>query len=258
METYNYIWNQICEKAREYIKSEHVLAEYLSDSILNQDNFAGALSSVLAFKLKTAYVTFYSLYTTFYTCAEKDPRISKSALADLQAIFERDPATTEYIMPFLFFKGYHAIQSYRFANYLWKNDQKILASFLQNRISELFGVDIHPAARIGKGILLDHATGVVVGETAVVEDNVSILHQVTLGGTGKDIGDRHPKIDTGVLIGAGAKLLGNIRIGEGAKVGAGSVVLQNVPPYCTAVGVPARIVHKTHNEKPAYIMDHML
>jgi serine O-acetyltransferase len=159
------------------------------------------------------------------------------------------------LAPFLNFKGFHALQAYRIAHWLWNQQRQLLAVHLQNRISEVFGVDIHPAARVGSGILFDHATGIVIGETAVIEDNVSMLHGVTLGGTGKEIGDRHPKIRQGVLIGAGASILGNIEIGAGAKVAASSVVLDPVPPHCTVAGVPARIVGRPTVAAPALEMD---
>jgi serine O-acetyltransferase len=173
-------------------------------------------------------------------------------------VCDRDAACNKYSTPLLYFKGYQAIQAYRVAHYYWKRDRHDLALFLQSRISEVFGVDIHPAARIGRGILLDHATSVVIGETAVVEDNVSMLHEVTLGGTGKETGDRHPKVRQGVLIAAGAKILGNVEIGEGAKVGCGAVVLENVAPHTTVVGVPARPVGITLSHSPALDMDHRI
>lgn len=178
--------------------------------------------------------------------------------ADIRAITERDPAATRFSEPLLYFKGFHALQTHRVAHWLWSEGRRELALFLQSRASEVFGVDIHPAARIGKGILVDHATGVVVGETAVVEDNVSILHEVTLGGTGKDCGDRHPKVRHGVLIGAGAKILGNVEVGEGAKIGAGSVVLEDVPAHATVAGVPAKVVGIAEGDEPARTMDHRL
>jgi serine O-acetyltransferase len=177
--------------------------------------------------------------------------------ADMTAVFERDPACTSMLEPILYFKGFHALQSHRVAHSLWTQGRRSLASFLQNRISEAFGMDIHPAARIGRGIMIDHGTGVVIGETAVVEDDVSLLQGVTLGGTGKETGDRHPKVRRGALICAGATVLGNIEIGECAKVGAASVVLKDVPPRTTAVGVPARIVGSCC-EEPARAMDHSL
>jgi serine O-acetyltransferase len=186
------------------------------------------------------------------------PAIAESVRADLRAVKERDPATETFSQPFLYFKGFQALQAYRIAHWLWEGDRKPLALFLQNRISQVFAVDIHPAARMGHGILIDHGTGVVIGETAVVENDVSMLHEVTLGGTGKETGDRHPKVREGVLIGAGAKILGNVVIGKRAKVGAGSVVLSNVPPHCTAAGVPARIVGCPQEEEPALAMNHGL
>jgi serine O-acetyltransferase len=189
---------------------------------------------------------------------QNDPAIVKCVSKDIKAVWLRDPAAKNYSTPFLYFKGFHALESFRVANWLWKNRRRSLAVCLQNRISEVFGVDIHPAARIGSGILMDHATGIVIGETALVEDNVSLLHLVTLGGTGKEAGDRHPKVREGVLIGVGAKILGNIEVGQGSKVGAGSVVLSNVPPHCTVAGVPAKIVGKPKAKKPALMMDHQL
>ena len=187
-----------------------------------------------------------------------DPGIGSAIRCDLLAVQQRDSACPDHAVAFLFFKGFHALQSYRIAHWLWQQDRRPLALFLQNRMSCEFAVDIHPAAVIGRGILLDHATGVVIGETAVVGDNVSMMQSVTLGGTGKESGDRHPKVADGVLIGAGAKILGNIRIGEGAKVSAGSVVLANVPPHTTVAGIPARVVGKPCSESPSLDMNHAL
>ena len=171
-------------------------------------------------------------------------------------MLERDSACHEIYIPFLYFKGFHALETQRVAHWLWHQGRESLALFFQNRMSVVYGVDIHPAAKLGRGIMLDHATGLVIGQTAVVGDNVSILQSVTLGGTGKDEGDRHPKIGNGVLISAGAKILGNIRVGEGAKVGAGSVVLDEVPPHTTVAGVPAKVVGKPTTQQPALEMDH--
>ena len=184
-----------------------------------------------------------------------DPEMIASAACDIQAVRTRDPAVDKYSTPLLYLKGFHALQAYRIGHWLWTQGRRALAIFLQNQVSVSFQVDIHPAAKIGRGIMLDHATGIVVGETAVIEDDVSILQSVTLGGTGKTSGDRHPKIREGVMIGAGAKILGNIEVGRGAKIGAGSVVLQPVPPHTTAAGVPARIVGKPESDKPAMDMD---
>jgi serine O-acetyltransferase len=184
--------------------------------------------------------------------------IGVAARIDLRAIRDRDPACSQFWIPLLYFKGFHALQSYRIGHWLWSEGRRSLARHLQNRISEVFAVDIHPAARLGKGILIDHGTGVVIGETAVVDDNVSMLHGVTLGGTGKESGDRHPKVRSGVLLSVGVKLIGNIEIGEGAKVGAGSVVLEDVPPHTTAVGVPARVVGRPASDQPSREMNHSL
>src|SRR5690606_17160989 len=187
-----------------------------------------------------------------------DPAIGAAIRADIQAINERDSACCSLTTPFLFFKGFHALQAYRVAHWLWQKQRRSLALFLQNRISMVFSVDIHPAAVIGRAIMLDHATGIVIGETAGVEDDVSIMQAVTLGGTGKESGDRHPKVRSGVLISAGAKILGNIEIGHCAKVGAGSVVLKSVPPRATVAGVPAKIVGNTDCDHPSRAMDHTL
>ena len=187
---------------------------------------------------------------------DSDTAIRRAVRLDLQAVEDRDSACHEIYIPFLYFKGFHALQTYRVAHWLWKAGRQSLALFFQNRMSTEFGVDIHPAARLGHGIMLDHATGLVIGETAVVGNNVSMLQSVTLGGTGKDEGDRHPKIGDGVLISAGAKILGNIRVGDGAKVGAGSVVLEDVPAHTTVAGVPARVVGRPASAQPALEMDH--
>jgi serine O-acetyltransferase len=187
-----------------------------------------------------------------------DAGIGGAVRADLLAVRARDPACGGLTIPLLFFKGFHALQAYRIAHWLWREGREPLALYMQNIISQTFGVDIHPAARIGRGIMMDHASGVVIGETAVVEDDVSILQQVTLGGTGNEVGDRHPKVRAGVLIGAGSKILGNVEIGEGAKIGAGSVVLEDVPPHTTVAGVPAKVVGHPKVAKPALKMDHSL
>ena len=184
-----------------------------------------------------------------------DEQMIFSAAMDLSAVRLRDPAVDKYSTPLLYLKGFHALQAYRIGHWLWGEGRKALAVYLQNQISVSFGVDIHPAAQIGCGIMLDHATGIVIGETAIVENDVSILQSVTLGGTGKTCGDRHPKVREGVMIGAGAKILGNIEIGRGAKIGAGSVVLHPVPPHTTVAGVPARIVGKPTSDKPSLEMD---
>ena len=187
-----------------------------------------------------------------------DPGLVDAAEADLKAVFERDPACKGYVQPFLFFKGFLALQTQRVANRLWREGRETMALYLQSRMSELFQVDIHPAARIGRGVFIDHGTGIVIGETAVIGDDVSMLHGVTLGGTGAERGDRHPKIGRGVLLGAGATVLGNIEVGDYAKIASGSVVLKAVPAGCTAAGVPARLVNCPTCDEPARSMDHTL
>ncbi|WP_373568268.1 serine O-acetyltransferase [Marinimicrobium sp. ABcell2] len=252
------MWQTIRSEAAQASSEEPVLASFFHATILNHDSFASAISFHLSNKLDSQAVPAMMIREVFDAAMVKEPNIEAAMRADISAYRERDPACDRYFMPFLFFKGFHALQAYRFAHYLWVRERRSLALYLQNQISQTFGVDIHPGARIGSGIMIDHATGVVVGETAVVDDNVSMLHAVTLGGTGRQSGDRHPKIRQGVLISAGAKILGNIEVGEGAKVGAGSVVLDSVPPHTTVAGVPARIVGRPRGESPARDMDHDL
>lgn len=252
------IWSTLRKEVEEDAEREPILASFLHAVVLNHKTFEEALSFHLASKLASPTLHSIVLRDVIHDAHREDPEISHAGIVDLKAVKERDPACRGYSTPFLYFKGYHALQSYRIAHHLWKQGRTALALQLQSRISEVFGVDIHPAARIGKGILMDHATGIVIGETAVVEDDVSMLHGVTLGGTGKEVGDRHPKVRRGVLIGAGAIILGNIEIGEGAKVGGGSVVLHPVPPHTTVVGVPARVVGKTSVPAPAKVMDHRI
>jgi serine O-acetyltransferase len=249
------MWQEIQAEARDEAEREPVLAEFLKTTLLERDSLEAALAFHLAQKLATASVTAEVLETVFRDAFAADPTIGAAMRADLRAVRERDPACHRLLVPLLYFKGFHAVQAYRVAHFLWGHERRGLAQFVQNRISQTFGVDIHPAARIGRGLFIDHGTGVVVGETAVIEDDVSLLQDVTLGGTGKESGDRHPKVRSGVLISAGAKVLGNIEIGEGAKVGAGSVVLKDVPPHTTAVGVPARILGSPQEDRPALAMD---
>lgn len=235
-------WSRMRVEAATAAAQEPVLASFLHAHVLNHTNFSDALSYRLAAKLADGQM---SAMLWRDVCAEayrSDPTIVEAALADILACYARDPATFEYVQPFLYFKGYLSLQAQRVAHWLWKNERRPLAHYLQSRMSELLQVDIHPATVIGKGVFIDHATGVVVGETCVIEDDVSILQNVTLGGTGKEWGDRHPKIRRGALISVGAKVLGNIEIGEGAKVAAGSVVLESVKAHCTVAGVPAKPV----------------
>ncbi len=252
------IWNTLFEEATQEAAQEPILASYLHAIVLNHKTLEDALAFLLAGKLSGPSLQPMLMREVIDEVFRENLNIGKEFRADLLAIQERDPAAYNLIEPFLHFKGFHALQSYRVAHSLWKSNRKGLASHLQNRMSELFGVDIHPAARIGKGILIDHATSVVIGETAIVEDDVSILHEVTLGGTGNMIGDRHPKVRRGVLIGAGAKILGNVEIGEYSKIAASSVVLTNIPPHSTAAGVPAQIIGKPFAEIPSYEMNHQL
>lgn len=238
------------------VESEPMLASYLHATVLNHENFADAVSFHLAGKLKSQTLSGMQFREIMQTAMRSDPGIADAVQADILAVRERDPAVACCLVPLLYLKGVHALSSYRIAHWLWNNERTLLAVHLQNRISEAFGVDIHPAARIGKGILMDHATSVVIGETAVVGDNVSMLHEVTLGGTGKASGDRHPKVRRNVLIGAGAKILGNVEVGEGAKIGAGSVVLDDVPPHSTVAGVPAIAVGRPATDQPALYMNH--
>lgn len=252
------IWNQLREEAEKTAASEKLLSSFLEEVILSQTSLERAISFHLAQKLDCQNIPAITLFDLFLQIAREDSVFQDAIRTDLKAISDRDPASNGILAPFLYFKGFHSLTAYRFAHHLWESDRTCLALFLQSLISEQFGVDIHPAARIGKGILIDHATCLVIGETAVVGNNVSILHDVTLGGTGKEKGDRHPKVSAGVLIGAGAKILGNVKIGIGAKIGAGSVVLEDVPNHCSAAGVPAKIVGKCEVDQPALSMDHQL
>ncbi|HEY9036289.1 MAG TPA: serine O-acetyltransferase [Pseudomonadales bacterium] len=252
------LWQSIRNETAASVEREPMLASFLHATILNHDSLESALSFHLAHKLDSTTLPALLIREVIEEALAADPGIGRAIRADISAVCDRDSACDSYATPFLYFKGFHALQCYRIAHWLWLQGRESLALFLQNRISVEFGVDIHPAAKIGCGILMDHATGIVIGETSIVKDNVSIMQEVTLGGTGKEHGDRHPKVDAGVLISAGAKILGNIRIGEGAKVGAGSVVLDDVPPHTTVAGVPARVVGKPNTEQPALDMNHRL
>ncbi|MGD9968791.1 MAG: serine O-acetyltransferase [Hyphomonadaceae bacterium] len=234
------VWAQLRVEAVQAAAEEPLLASYLHASILHHDRVEDALSYHLAQKLGHGDLPALQLREVIREAYAAEPQLAAQATRDMRVVRERDPACKTYLQPFLYFKGYGGLQSYRIANWLWRQEREILAYHLQSRVSELFAVDIHPAAKIGAGVFIDHAHGIVIGETAVVEDDVSMLHSVTLGGTGKEGGDRHPKIRRGVMIGAGAKVLGNIEVGEDARIAAGSVVLEDVAPRCTVAGVPAR------------------
>ncbi len=252
------VWQRICNETRIAAADEPILASFLHATILHHDELECALSFHLANQLDSPSASSMMLREVFLEAFRTDAVIRSAIRDDLIAVLERDSACHELQLPFLYFKGFHALQVHRVAHWLWRQGRYALALFLQSRMSQKFAVDIHPAARFGHGILLDHATGLVVGETAVVGNQVSILQAVTLGGTGKEDGDRHPKIGDGVLISAGAKILGNISVGEGAKVGAGSVVLSDVPPHTTVAGVPARVVGRPSSDSPALDMDHAI
>jgi|UPI000221D47F serine O-acetyltransferase len=254
----SWVWSQIKAEARRDADAEPALASFLYATVLSHASLDRSLAFHLANKLCSSTLLSTLLYDLFVASLAEHPSVRAAAVADLIAARSRDPACAGFAHCLLNYKGFLAVQAHRVAHVLWAQGRRALALALQSRVAEVFAVDIHPAATVGRGILLDHATGVVVGETAVVGDNVSILHHVTLGGTGKAVGDRHPKIGDGVLIGAGATVLGNVRIGAGAKVGAGSVVLIDVPPRSTAVGNPARLIGGKKGEEvmPGESMDH--
>lgn len=249
------IWAAITAEARLLASGEPMLASFFHATLLKHDNLGSALSYMLATKLANANMPAIAIHDIVEEAYRQDPSMIMSAVRDITAVSQRDPAVDQYSTPLLYLKGFHALQAYRIGNWLWRQGRRSLAVYLQNEISVSFGVDIHPAARIGCGIMLDHATGIVIGETTVIGNDVSILQSVTLGGTGKTSGDRHPKIGEGVMIGAGAKVLGNIEVGEGAKIGAGSVVLMPVPPHTTVAGIPARIVGRPTSTRPSMEMD---
>jgi len=250
------VWQNIRSAAEQAVDTEAILGRFLRTTILDKPNFEASLALHLANILERRTTIASALLPLFNEAMETDGSIGQAARNDLLAVKDRDSACDCLSIPFLYFKGFHALQAYRVAHWLWQQERKPLAFFLQSLISSALGVDIHPAARIGSGILMDHATGIVIGETAVVGNNVSLMQSVTLGGTGKEHGDRHPKVRDGVLISAGAKILGNIEVGEGAKVGASSVVLQSVPAHTTVAGVPARIVGHPTSDQPALDMNH--
>ncbi len=252
------VWASLRNEAKAAAKSEAALASLLAAVILNHKSLGGALSYQLARKLGDQELRAMSVREVAEEAYASDPTLVEIAEADLKAVFERDPACKGYVQPFLFFKGFLALQTQRVAHWLWREERETLALYLQSRMSELFQVDIHPATRIGRGVFIDHGTGIVIGETAVIGDDVSMLQGVTLGGTGAERGDRHPKIGKGVLLGAGAKVLGNIEIGDYAKIASGSVVLKPVPAGCTAAGVPARLVNCPTGDEPAKSMDQTL
>ncbi len=252
------LWADIHARAQVVAQAEPALVPMLKRYVLDRATFAEGIVRRLSERIAPTGNDVGSLVAAMQQAITADPEILAQMRADIRATLERDPATEHALIPFLWYKGFHAISLHRLAHSLWKSGRRELATHLQSLMSEHLAVDIHPAASFGVGILLDHATGFVAGETAVVGDNVSFLHEVTLGGTGKARGDRHPKIRSGVLIGAGAKILGNITVGEGAKIGAGSVVLKDVAPHTSVAGVPAVVIGRTSVDAPALDMDHSL
>jgi len=252
------LWEILRVETVRIAAREEVLRGFLDLAVLRYSGFAPALAAILSRKLGEGIMPGERLAELAARAMTDDPVIVEAAVADLVATRTRDPAAESYATPFLYYKGFHALEWHRIGHWLWRHRRRDMAFFLQSRVSEVFAVDIHPAVPVGKGVFIDHGTGLVVGETSVIGNDVSILQEVTLGGTGKERGDRHPKVRDGVLISAGAKVLGNIEIGRGAKIGAGSVVLKDVPPCATVAGVPARIVGWCRESTPALAMDQSL
>jgi serine O-acetyltransferase len=252
------IWSAVRADAEQIIRSEPAMASFVYATVLNHDRLEDAVAHRIAERIGNHAVSGELIRSAFEEALADDAGLREAMRVDLAAVYDRDPACHRYIEPVLYFKGFHAIQTHRFANWLWKQGRRDFAYYIQSKSSEVFQTDINPAVRMGKGIFLDHATGLVVGETAVIEDDVSILQDVTLGGTGKEDGDRHPKIRQGVLIGAGAKILGNIEVGRCSKVAAGSVVVKPVPAHSTVAGVPARVIGEAGCREPSRSMDQMV
>jgi serine O-acetyltransferase len=258
IKSYDPVWSQIRREAEEISAAEPALGGFIYATVIDHNRLEDAVCHRLARRLQHSALDTGLLHKTFNEVIAADPSLGDAFRADLMATVKRDPASARLIEPLLYFKGFHAIQTHRMAHRLWHMGRRDLALYLQSRSSIVFQCDINPMARLGRGIMIDHATGLVIGSTAVVEDDVSMLQDVTLGGTGKEGGDRHPKIRHGVLIGAGAKILGNIEIGRCSRVAAGSVVLHEVPPNRTVAGVPARIIGFAGCEEPSRKMDHMV
>lgn len=252
------VWEKVRAEAEVAAANDPVLAGFLYSTVLNHGSLESAVIHRIAERLDHPDVPASLVRQTFQDMADGHPEWSKILRVDMQAVFDRDPACERFLDPLLYFKGFHAIQTHRLAHFLWETGRRDFALYLQSRMSAIFQVDIHPAVKMGKGIFFDHATGIVVGMTAVIEDDVSILQGVTLGGTGKETGDRHPKIRRGVLIGAGAEILGNIEVGCCSKVAAGSVVLKPVPNGVTVAGVPARIVGEAGCAEPGRAMNQLI
>jgi serine O-acetyltransferase len=254
----NQLWQDILAEVRLLAEREPVMASFFHATVLKHSDLGSALSFQLAAKLDTTVVPAMLIREVCEEAYADDDAILAAAVEDLKAVRERDPACDMYAIPLLYFKGFMALQSHRVAHWLWRQGRQALALYFQNRNSQVFDVDIHPAAKIGSGIMFDHATGIVIGETSVIGNNVSILHSVTLGGSGSNKHTRHPQIADGVLISTGAKILGNITVGEGAKIAAGSVVLQPVPAHTTVAGVPAKVVGRPRSDHPSLEMNQQI
>ena len=252
------VWQKIRNEAQAVVENDKVMAGLVYDAILNHNSLEQSLAYHLSQRLDHSDIDASILDRTFNEIIENDETFRQTLRIDLAAVFERDPACNRLMEPLLYFKGFHALQTYRFAHRLWHSGSKDLALYLQSQSARIFGVDIHPNATIGKGIMFDHASGLVIGETAEIGDYTSILHGVTLGGSGKESGDRHPKIGSSVMIGAGAKILGNIRVGCCARIAAGSVVLSDVPKESTVAGVPAKVIGTAGCAEPARTMNQLL
>lgn len=252
------IWRSVRAEAEAAVDNDPLLAAFLYATILNHDDLESAVIHRVSERLDHPDLGADLIRQAFHAMLRDDAEWKAAVRVDIQAYYDRDPACSRFLMPVLYFKGFHAVQTHRLAHWLWRQGRVDFAFYLQSRSSAVFQTDINPAAQIGKGIFIDHATGLVIGETAVVEDNVSLLHGVTLGGTGKESGDRHPKIRHGVLIGAGAKILGNIEVGHCARVASGSVLLASVPPNKTVAGVPARVVGESGCDEPSRAMNQLL
>jgi serine O-acetyltransferase len=252
------VWARIRQEAEAIARSEPELATFIYENVLHHDSLEAAVIHRVSQRLDHSDVSGDLIRQAYSDALADTPAIGDAFRADVVAVMDRDPATTRFIEPVLYYKGFHAIQTHRLAHWLLGKGRKDFALYLQSRASAVFQCDINPAARVGRGIFLDHATGLVVGETAVIDDDVSILHDVTLGGTGKEHEDRHPKIRRGVMIGAGAKILGNIEVGHCARIAAGSVVIKPVPNNVTVAGVPAKVVGEAGCPEPSRAMDQML
>ena len=258
LQTVDPIWAHIRREAEEAISQEPALGGFIFATVLSHARLEEAVCHRLAQRLNHSDVDAGLIGQLFTQVLAYKPDLGQAFRADLAAVYERDPACKRYIEPLLYFKGFHALVSHRFAHQLWLAGRRDFALYLQSQSSRIFAVDINPAAQIGIGIMLDHGTGIVIGETATIGDNCSLLQGVTLGGTGKETGDRHPKIGANVMIGAGAKVLGNIKVGNCSRVASGSVVLKDVPPETTVAGVPAKVVGPAGCPEPARTMDQRL